>query len=384
MATNTSSLGVAACPAIRREDVGGPDAGTSPAVEFAGVTKRYGHATVVKDCTFAIQPHEFVSILGPSGCGKTTILQLIGGFCTPEEGAIRIHGQDMTRRPPNKRPVTTVFQDYALFPHMTVLENVMFPLEVARTPKADRRQRALAALELVRLTGHTDHGVARLSGGQAQRVALARALVGEPEVLLLDECLSALDLKLRKQMQSELRRIHDETGTTFVFVTHDQTEAMAMSDRIILMSDGSIEQIGAPREIYEHPASAYASDFLGSANLLSGAVVAIDGAVGKVQCGQFTLEATMSRPYEVGEAVLVSIRPENIRLVEPIEPAHAWGEVVAVAFLGNAIRVTVLLADGPSVEVEYFAASSPNPGERVGLHWNADRAIAFPKDGRAS
>jgi spermidine/putrescine transport system ATP-binding protein len=366
-------------------NAGMPPAGPSAsaagevAVELRGVTKAYGDAVAVDDVSLSIARHEFVSLLGPSGCGKTTILKLIGGFLRPDAGGIRIMGEEMTNRPPNKRPVNTVFQSYALFPHMTVMENVMFPLEVGKTPKAERRGRAREALELVRMAARADESTGRLSGGQAQRVALARALVGRPEVLLLDEPLSALDLKLRKAMQLELRRIHNETGTTFVFVTHDQGEALAMSDRIVLMDDGRIVQAGRPRTLYDQPASAFASDFLGAANLLRGTVVGNAGPATRIQCGGLVLAGVGDVAWTKGAPVDVSIRPERIRLCEYGTPAQATGEVVAVTFLGNVVHCTVAVVGDIVLGVEQPRELGDrwSPGDRVGLTWPADAVLLF-------
>jgi spermidine/putrescine transport system ATP-binding protein len=349
------------------------------AVELRGVTKSYGDVTAVDDCSLAIGRHEFVSLLGPSGCGKTTILKLIGGFLQPDAGEIRIHGEDMTDRPPNKRPVNTVFQSYALFPHMSVLENVMFPLEVGRAPKHERRERARAALELVRILEYAERAPADLSGGQAQRVALARALVGRPKVLLLDEPLSALDLKLRKAMQVELRRIHDETGTTFVFVTHDQGEALAMSDRIVLMSEGRIVQAGAPRTLYDEPTSAFASDFLGAANLLRGEVVGHSGAIARVRCGNLEIGVRTGGEVAVGAPVAVSIRPERLRLCEIDAPCQAMGAIVSVTFLGSVVLCGVDVGAGTPLSVEQPRELGDRwrEGDRVGVTWPSEAALLF-------
>ena len=349
------------------------------AVDLRAVTKSYNGAVAVDDCSLSIGRREFVSLLGPSGCGKTTILKMIGGFLQPDAGEIRIHGEDMTNRPPNKRPVNTVFQSYALFPHMSVLENVMFPLEVGRAPKRERRERAREALALVRILEHADRVPADLSGGQAQRVALARALVGRPEVLLLDEPLSALDLKLRKAMQVELRRIHDETRTTFIFVTHDQGEALAMSDRIILMSDGRIVQAGPPRTLYDQPTSAFASDFLGAANLLPGEVVGHSGTVARVRCGSVEIGVRTDVDLAAGAPVSVSIRPERVRLCEIDAPCQATGAVTSVTFLGNVVLCSVDVGAGAllSVEQPRELGDRWREGDLVGVTWPSEAALLF-------
>jgi spermidine/putrescine transport system ATP-binding protein len=373
----TDSVSVGLTDAVSDEVATAAVAGC--AVELRAVTKSYGGAVAVDDCSLAIRRHEFLSLLGPSGCGKTTILKMIGGFLQPDAGEIRINGKEMTDRPPNKRPVNTVFQSYALFPHMSVLENVMFPLEVGRAPKRERRERAREALELVRMLDHAERAPADLSGGQAQRVALARALVGRPEVLLLDEPLSALDLKLRKAMQVELRRIHDETGTTFIFVTHDQGEALAMSDRIVLMSAGRIVQAGHPRTLYDEPTSAFASDFLGAANLLRGEVIDRAGGLARVRCGMLDIGVRTSGEIVAGATVDVSIRPERLRLCEIDAPSQAMGVIKSVTFLGNVVHCSVDVgAHTPlSVEQPREVGDRWQEGDRVGVTWPPEAALLF-------
>ncbi len=238
------------------------------AIALESVTKRYGGHVAVDDVSLDIGEGEFFSLLGPSGCGKTTSLRMIAGFVNPDAGRVLLRGQDVTGVPPNKRPVNMVFQQYALFPHMSVFDNVAFGLSVKGVPRKEHRERVEELLRVVSLDGYEKRRPRQLSGGQQQRVALARALVNRPAALLLDEPLGALDVKLRKQMQLELKRIQHELGTTFVYVTHDQEEALAMSDRIAVMNDGQVEQIGSPREIYEAPASDFVADFVGTINVL--------------------------------------------------------------------------------------------------------------------
>src|SRR6187397_2480514 len=236
---------------------------TRVAIALEGVSKRFGKAEAVRDVSLEIGEGEFFSMLGPSGCGKTTTLRMIAGFEVPDEGRVVLRGTDVTNVPPNQRNVNTVFQHYALFPHMSVVDNVSFGLELKRVPRGERRDRVKQMLQVVQLEGMEKRKPQQLSGGQQQRVALARALVNRPAALLLDEPLGALDVKLRKQMQLELKRIQHELGTTFVYVTHDQEEALSMSDRIAIMNDGLVEQIGSPREIYERPATPFVADFVG-------------------------------------------------------------------------------------------------------------------------
>ena len=286
---------------------------TGGAVELVNVTKMFGEFTAVDDISLNVRDGEFFSLLGPSGCGKTTTLRLIAGFEQPTLGDIFIHGQPVAGIPPYKRPVNTVFQNYALFPHMTVAQNVAFGLEMKKVRKAEIEQRVNEALELVQLPHLRDRKPKQLSGGQRQRVALARALINRPEVLLLDEPLGALDLKLRKAMQLELKQIQAEVGITFIYVTHDQEEAITMSDRIAVMNDGVIQQIGAPREIYDHPANRFVADFIGETNFVSGKVVELGDYV-TVDIGEPVLGTANGRNLAIGQEVSLAIRPEKINL----------------------------------------------------------------------
>ena len=238
------------------------------AIDIRGVAKSFASTTVLHDINLEIGDGEFFTMLGPSGSGKTTLLRMVAGFESPDAGSIKLHGTEVTQLPPHQRPVNTVFQDYALFPHMDVVTNVEYGLRVARVRRDERRRRAIEALAMVRLEGFADRRPAQLSGGQRQRVALARAIVNEPSVLLLDEPLGALDLKLRQEMQTELKAIQRRIGITFLYVTHDQEEAMAMSDRIAIMNKGVIEQVGSPKEIYELPSSAFVASFIGTSNVI--------------------------------------------------------------------------------------------------------------------
>ncbi len=310
--------------------------------------------TAVDDVSIDIQPGEFFTLLGPSGSGKTTCLRMIGGFTAPTSGSIRIHGQEVGGLPPYLRPVTTVFQDYALFPHMTVLDNVAYSLMVRGMPRAERHRRARELLELVRLPEAAERKPAQLSGGQRQRVALARALVSEPRVLLLDEPLGALDLKLREQMQSELKELQRRLGITFILVTHDQHEALSMSDRIGVFNRGRLEQVATPSELYDKPGTAFVAQFLGAANLVTGPVA--------------------QRLFEVPSAVL---RPERIRLGTAIG-ARCAGRVTGLQYFGAFWRVSVstdditLLADVPP------HMTRPDLGDPVYLHWDGDAFHPMP------
>ncbi len=287
---------------------------TSFDVELRNVTKRFGEFTAVDNIDLDIHKGEFFSLLGPSGCGKTTTLRMIAGFEQPTEGEVAINGQQVAGIPAYKRPVNTVFQSYALFPHMTVAENVAFGLEMKKVSKSETTRRVGEALELVQLPQMGDRKPAQLSGGQRQRIALARALVNRPQVLLLDEPLGALDLKLRKAMQLELKQIQSEVGITFIYVTHDQEEALTMSDRIAVMSDGLVQQVGSPREIYEHPANRFVAHFIGETNFVNGRIIAIDDYVTIDVNGAPARGVENGRDLELGKSVSLAIRPEKVSL----------------------------------------------------------------------
>lgn len=285
----------------------------SISVKLDQVTKQFGDFTAVHNMELEIADGEFFSMLGPSGCGKTTTLRMIAGFEQPTQGELYIMGQPVAGIPAYRRPVNTVFQNYALFPHMTVTQNVAFGLEMAKVPKADIDRRVTEALELVQMSQMSQRKPAQLSGGQQQRVALARALVNRPKVLLLDEPLGALDLKLRKAMQLELKQIQSEVGITFIYVTHDQEEAMTMSNRIAVMSQGLVQQIGTPRQIYEHPHNRFVADFIGETNFLEGTVVGVDGIV-TLAIGNSHLIGRSDVPLTSGQTAYLAIRPEKINI----------------------------------------------------------------------
>ncbi|HVU34019.1 MAG TPA: ABC transporter ATP-binding protein [Opitutaceae bacterium] len=316
----------------------------SATVELRGVTKHFGPVAAVDDVTLVVRPGEFVTLLGPSGCGKTTLLRLIAGFETPDAGEVRLDGEDVTRLPPYRRNVNQVFQSYALFPHLTVRENIGFGLRMQRLPPAQAKARIEEAVALVSLGGLEDRRPHQLSGGQRQRVALARALAPRPAVLLLDEPLSALDAQLRHGMQLELKRLQRQLGTTFIFVTHDQEEALTMSDRIALINRGRIEQLGEVHEIYHRPATPFAAEFIGQANLLEARLESRGGDVAVVR-----LEDGLALPLPMGvwpanvERALVSIRPEKIHVSRtPVSNGEAFpGRVVEEVFKGATDRLVI-------------------------------------------
>ncbi|MFF5284610.1 ABC transporter ATP-binding protein [Streptomyces sp. NPDC013171] len=339
------------------------------AIRLTGLRKTYGRTEAVAGVDLEIADGEFFSMLGPSGSGKTTVLRMIAGFEAPSAGTVELAGRDVTRLAPFERDVHTVFQDYALFPHMTVEQNVAYGLKVRGVPRAERLVRARAALAQVGLDGLGKRRPAELSGGQRQRVALARALVGRPRVLLLDEPLGALDLKLRERMQVELKEIQREVGITFVFVTHDQEEALTMSDRIAVFHQGRIEQVAAPAEIYERPATPFVAGFVGTSNLLTG--------------------ETARRV--VGAPGTYSIRPEKIRILSdhkaPGDPGHATaaGTVAEVVYLGDSTRFLVDLDGGGRLTAlqQNLETSSADlaafRGARIGLQWHPSHAVSVPE-----
>lgn len=346
--------------------------GGSEVIGLRGVSKSFGDFTAVHDANFGIEAGEFFSMLGPSGCGKTTILKMIAGFERPTTGKILLNGVDVSSVPPHKRNVNTVFQQYALFPHMSVADNVAFGLRAKKTAEHDVTRRVQEMLEVVRLSDLAQRRPQQLSGGQQQRVALARALVNLPSALLLDEPLAALDLKLREAMQIELKRIQSEVGITFVFVTHDQGEALTMSDRIAVMNEGRVEQIGTPEEIYNSPSSLFVAGFIGSANLLPGVVKGRDGDFWVVELSAgVSVRAEAGLDPEIGDRVSVMLRPERLRPVteQPVQGAGFKGTVTSVIFHGAWLRVQLRLADGTEVVAE-ADADSDLPTLRPGNdHW---------------
>ena len=311
-------------------------------VEVEGLSRSFGAVLAVDDVSLTVPAGEFVSILGPSGCGKTTLLRIIAGLEYQDSGRILIDGRDVTELRANKRPTNLVFQRGALFPHKSVFQNVAYPLERLKQRREQIRESVAEALEMVRLHGLADRMPTELSGGQAQRVALARALVAKPAVLLLDEPLSALDLSLRKEMQLELRRLQEDLGTTFIYVTHDQEEALTMSSRIVIMRDGHVVQVGTPREIYDNPTSIFASTFIGETNLLLGNVVECSDGIATIRVADHELRATDTRDLAAGTTVALSIRPERITTAPDKVDDERWNRlpatVVELVFLGNRIR----------------------------------------------
>ncbi len=348
-------------------------------------TKRFGSVTAVDDVTLTIPGGEFFSMLGPSGCGKTTTLRMIAGFETPDAGRILLQGGDVTFVPPPKRNVNMVFQAYGLFPHMTVAENIAFGPKIKKVDRSEISTRVAEVVRTVQLDGMEDRRPAQLSGGQQQRVALARALVNRPAALLLDEPLGALDLKLRKEMQLELKDLQQRTGTTFVYVTHDQEEALTMSDRIAVMKDGIVEQIAEPRELYERPATPFVAGFIGVSNLIHVRVDRRDGNMAVMDLGDGErIVATDTAGTSAGANELeVTVRPEKIKFaageVAASNVSSVSGVINEVVYLGSMTQLTVELRTGEQLVVHRLndEAVDPTVGERVVLHWAADHSYVI-------
>ncbi|UPK73477.1 ABC transporter ATP-binding protein [Nocardioidaceae bacterium SCSIO 66511] len=346
------------------------------AVDIRGVRKVYGDNAAVDGVDLTVAGGEFLTLLGPSGCGKTTLLSMLAGFIDADEGSISVYGEDMTRVPPHRRPVNTVFQDYALFPHLNVVDNVAFGLRMESVPKRKARERALEALAMVDLESHAQLRVGALSGGQKQRATLARALIKQPKVLLLDEPFAALDLRLRRRMQLELRSLHRQQDTTFVFVTHDQEEAATLSDRIAVLKDGRIEQTGTPEEIYDEPQTRFVAGFIGESNVLD-ATVDKDGRVDVDDVGVVPAPAA-NQSSVAGTRVAYALRPERIRLVKPHRDASDEGVEVGcvveeVIRVGETVKVIVRTSCGVRLNASMSAsAERVSIGDEVAATWHAE------------
>ncbi len=360
-----------------------------PEIRLVELTKDFREVRAVDGVSIDVHSGEFFSLLGPSGCGKTTTLRMIGGFETPTAGRIELRDHDVTDRPPDKRPVNMVFQNYALFPHLDVFENVAFGLRRRGVGRSEIGERVGAALELVRLGGYEHRRSNQLSGGQQQRVALARALVNRPNVLLLDEPLGALDLKLRRQLQLELKRIQSEVGITFVYVTHDQEEALTMSDRIAVMHRGRVEQLGTPEELYDRPATRFVADFIGTTNLLSGQVERIDGGtlVVRLASGETCLAGVPSAAHALtaGRPVELSVRPEAVEVRpangHPPDTGRLAATVEQAAYLGAAVSYQVRTAGGtPLTALSHDRMTRLPPGSRVEVAWSPVEARVLAEE----
>ena len=356
-------------------------AGMNDFLVFDNVSKHFGGTRAVDGVTLGIGRGEVFSLLGPSGCGKTTLLRMAAGFEVPDAGRILLEGQDITSVPPNLRPVNTVFQNYALFPHLSVRDNVAFGPRVAGKSKSEFANDVDAMLHLVKLGEQADKKPAQLSGGQKQRVAIARALINKPQVLLLDEPLAALDLKLRQHMLAELHTIHREVGTTFIYVTHDQTEAISISDHIAVMNAGRVEQCAAPREIYESPRTGFVASFIGDTNYISGTVTnELPGQLCAVNCGALgELTARSLEPLAVGTKVHVSVRPEQWWIaLEPEPPNAIRGRVEDCTYLGSESRLRVRAGDQVFVVSTGHQTSLPASNAEVWIGFRAEHAVVLP------
>jgi putative spermidine/putrescine transport system ATP-binding protein len=349
-------------------------------LELAGVRKRYDSLVAVDDLDLTLNTGEFLTLLGPSGSGKTTTLMMVAGLQQPDAGSIRLNGVSVASLPPYRRDVGMVFQNYALFPHMTVRRNVAFPLEMRGTPAAEIARLVDEALALVKLPDHGERLPKQLSGGQQQRVALARAMVYGPALLLMDEPLGALDRKLREQLQLEIKRVHRERSISVLYVTHDQEEALTMSDRIAVFNKGRIEQIGTPEELYDRPATRFVASFIGDTNLLAGRVLGVAGGICEIETAAGRIAASARTPIEAGAAVFVAVRPERVVLA-PVQTAGAGlaGIIVEQVFLGTSRKYVVRLPDGTEVVVLRPISDPPfeQAAPAVRLSWAPDKATAF-------
>jgi putative spermidine/putrescine transport system ATP-binding protein len=357
----------------------------SHALSIEHVSKNYGPVAALNDVSLQVNRGQFLTLLGPSGSGKTTLLMALAGFVTPDAGVISLDGQPIDHLPPERRNFGMVFQGYALFPHLSVFENVAFPLRVRRRARAEIEKNVRQALETVQLGGLADRMPNQLSGGQQQRAALARALVFEPSLVLLDEPLSALDKNLRSDLQIELKDLHRRVGLTFIYVTHDQQEALSMSDEIAILRDGKLVQRGTPKELYERPASRFAADFLGRSNFLKGEVESVNGSGFKYRCGAHSLvqNGAAEKPEPRGK-VIVTLRPEKIRILDAGEssPNRLTGQVASWRYLGDDYHILVDVegVGRLSVTAPTWRREAPDEGAAIVLGWDPDASIAVRDD----
>lgn len=345
-----------------------------PILQIRNLKKKFGGLSILKDISFDIFSGEFLTLLGPSGCGKTTLLRLMSGFETPTQGDIFMEGENITHMPPQKRNMHTIFQNYALFPHMNVFENVAFSLNCKNTNPEEINKLVKNALEMVQLDGYQERNIQNLSGGQQQRVAIARAIINQPKVLLLDEPLSSLDYRLRKKMQSELKKLQKELNMTFVFVTHDQEEALSMSDRVIIFNQGKVEQIGTPHDIYENPKSLYVAKFIGETNIFNISVheMTTEHIITKVS-GVKVICKKIPNVYS-GDPLYLSIRPEDIRVYPIGEIANPQdkitGKVIEMTYKGSTVDLSIQLTSGQVIAVTEFFDE-----EHEQIHYNLDETV---------
>ena len=351
-------------------------------VEMIGVNKRYGSNHVVRDLNLIVNEGEFLTLLGSSGCGKTTTLRMIAGFEEPTTGSIKVEGIPVEEKEPYERNVNTVFQTYALFPHKTIFDNIAYGLKMKKVPKEEIKERVLKMMDMVQLTGFEKRYPAQLSGGQKQRVAIARALINRPRVLLLDEPLGALDLKLRKQMQLELKRLQKKLTITFIYVTHDQEEALTMSDRIAIMHDGIVDQLDTPAEIYEHPVTRFVATFIGETNTYDGCVTSVKDGTATITLENGAVKVKCDESFSILEYATVSVRPEKMRFSK--EP-HEGFELVAVVkdyiYVGAVLKCIVSLPNGNELKIERLAGQElPEIGSRIYPYWEPEDAVLIHND----
>lgn len=354
-------------------------------LSITGLTKAFGHQQVLSYFSLDVRKSEFITLLGPSGCGKTTLLRIISGFEAPDSGTIYLDGQDLLAQPAEQRTVNTVFQSYALFPHMTVFDNVAFGLKLKKIKGAELVNQVEEVLDLVKMSNYAKRFPHQLSGGQQQRVAMARAIVNKPRILLLDEPLSALDSQLRRDMQIELKKLQRELGISFIFVTHDQEEALSMSDRVVVMKEGGIAQIGTPREVYEEPESMYVAKFIGEINCFPGEVVSVTEDGVEAQVFGRVVQTSSSRNFRKGDTVQFLLRPEDLRLYthSPEGQITFPGSIVERSYRGSTLDSRILLDDGLELtSCEFFDEDDPDfdykVGERVYVSWVKGWEVVLP------
>lgn len=346
-------------------------------VEIEGVNKIYGSNHVVRDLNLSIEEGEFLTLLGSSGCGKTTTLRMIAGFEEPTSGTIMVEGERVEEKEPFERNVNTVFQSYALFPHKTIYDNIAYGLKMKKVPKAEIRERVTEMMEMVQLSGFEKRYPSQLSGGQKQRVAIARALINRPRVLLLDEPLGALDLKLRKQMQLELKRLQKKLNITFIYVTHDQEEALTMSDRIAVMHDGIIDQLASPAEIYEHPATKFVATFIGETNIYDGCITRIEDGIAAMTLENGAVSVKCPEDFSLLEYATISVRPEKMKFaVSPVEGFELEAQVKDYIYVGSVLKCIVSLPNGNELKIERLAGQDLPPiGSKCYPYWNVEDAV---------
>lgn len=346
-------------------------------VEIEGVNKIYGSNHVVRDLNLSIEEGEFLTLLGSSGCGKTTTLRMIAGFEEPTSGTIMVEGERVEEKEPFERNVNTVFQSYALFPHKTIYDNIAYGLKMKKVPKAEIRERVTEMMEMVQLSGFEKRYPSQLSGGQKQRVAIARALINRPRVLLLDEPLGALDLKLRKQMQLELKRLQKKLNITFIYVTHDQEEALTMSDRIAVMHDGIIDQLASPTEIYEHPATKFVATFIGETNIYDGCITKIENGIAAMTLENGAVSVKCPEDFSLLEYATISVRPEKMKFAaSPVEGFELEAQVKDYIYVGSVLKCIVSLPNGNELKIERLAGQDLPPiGSKCYPYWNVEDAV---------